>query len=88
MGILFTGLGGILYLAAFVCGIIVLVDAFKNEIWKGVVYFLCFPYALYYLFAEFEHDKKLLIILIMFLGGIGGYVLLAMGGVGSPPMLP
>ena len=50
MGTLLMLLGGILYLASFFCGIIVLIDAFKNEIWKGVVYLICGLYALYYLF--------------------------------------
>jgi hypothetical protein len=41
--------------AALVFAIIVLIDAFEDEIWKGFVGILCGLYLLYYAFVEFEH---------------------------------
>jgi benzodiazapine receptor len=64
-------LGGLFMLVGFICFIIVVIDAFKKEIWKGVLSLLCFIYTIYYGFTEFQHEKKMMI-----LGGmIGGYVL-------------
>ncbi len=73
------GLGGLLYIIAFVCWIIVLIDMFKNEVWKGIVGFLCGLYALYYCFTEFQNDKKVLIGLGMIIGWLGGAGLSFMG---------
>lgn len=83
MGMLFVLLGGILALAATVCSIIILIDAFQNAIWKGVVGLLCGLYLLYYAFAEFQHDKKWPIVLTAIFGGsIGGGLI----GAGSAMM--
>ena len=58
-----------------VCWLIILVDAFQNEIWKGVVGLLCSLYLLYYAIVEFDHANKWLIVL--------GYLIgFALGGVG------
>ena len=80
MSMLLMGLGGLAYIAGFVCTIIILIDAFKNEIWKGVVSILCGLYLLYYMFAEFESDNKVLIIIGALLGNIGGAVFMGMAG--------
>ncbi len=56
------GLGGL------VCSIIILIDAFQDELWKGFVCILCGLYWLYYALVEFEHEHKWLIIL----GSLGG----------------
>ncbi len=68
------------YLVSFVCGIIVLIEAFKDEIWKGIVSFLCGLYLLYYGLAEFDHEKKPLILLGWLGGGVIGALLVAMSG--------
>jgi hypothetical protein len=52
----------LLSIVSFVCGIIILIDAFKNEVWKGIVGLLCGLYLLYYAFAEYESEKKTLIV--------------------------
>lgn len=73
MGPALIGLGGLLSLAGLVAWIIVLVDAFKHEIWKGIVGLLCGFYLLYYAIAEFQHEKKWAIVLTGLLGGcVGG----------------
>lgn len=42
--------------------IIILIDMFQDEVWKGLVGLLCGFYLLYYAFFDFEHDNKWLII--------------------------
>ncbi len=66
-------------LAAFVCWIIILIDAFQNEIWKGIVFLLCGLYALYYSLAETDHENKWLIVLTSLLGGLVGWGLITAG---------
>lgn len=75
MGIMLELLGLVCDLAALVCFVIILVDAFKDEIWKGIVGFLCGLYLLYYAFAEYEADNKVLIIAIWLVGGAAGTAL-------------
>jgi len=54
---------GTLLLVHLVCFIIILIDAFKNNVWKGAGCLLCSLYALYYAFAEFEHERKWTVVL-------------------------
>lgn len=52
----------LLYLVGFVCGLIILIHAFKTSVGQGFLC-LCVPfYVLYYAFAKFQHEKKNLII--------------------------
>jgi hypothetical protein len=57
-----AGIGGL------VCWIIILIDAFQDAIWKGIVSLLCGLYLLYYAIFETEADNKWLIVV----GAIGG----------------
>ncbi len=57
------GLGGL------VCSIMILIEAFKDAVWKGFVCILCGLYFLYYAFVEFDHDKKWSIVAGSLLGG-------------------
>ena len=45
-------------IVGFGCGIIILIEAFKDEIWKGVLMLFCGLYGLYYALFEFEHEYK------------------------------
>jgi hypothetical protein len=65
------GLAILFGLASFVCSVIILIEAFKDEVWKGILYLLCGFYGLYYMFGEFQHEKKALIII----GSLGGGVI-------------
>jgi hypothetical protein len=47
---------------SLVCNIIILIDMFEDEIWKGLLGLLFWPYLVYYAFAEFDHEKKVLIV--------------------------
>jgi len=80
MTVLMLIIGLPLLLISAVCSIIVLIDAFQNEIWKGLLYMFCSIYALYYIFAEYESEKKGLILAGIFGGAILGYGLIAVGG--------
>lgn len=72
-------LGYAVMLIGLVCAIIILIDAFKSAVWKGIVGFLCGFYLLYYAFVEFKHEKKSLIIAGWLLPMILGYGLVFMG---------
>jgi len=60
-------------LAGMVCNIIVLVHAFKKSVGTGFLC-LCIPcYIIYYMFTEFEHENKNMIIAGALIGGgVGG----------------
>ena len=66
---LLTVLGSVIGLVSFVCWIVILVDAFKSAIWKGIVGLLCGLYLIYYGLFEFEHENKFWIVLGMIFGG-------------------
>ncbi|MHB0938413.1 MAG: hypothetical protein ACYC6A_18625 [Armatimonadota bacterium] len=74
-----VGFGALLVLAGIVAHIIILIDAFQNEIWKGVVGLFIGLYLLYYAFVEFEHDYKWLVIAAWFVAPIVGYLLIGSG---------
>lgn len=80
-----TLIGFVLTLGALICAVIVLFDAFRTEVWKGVAGLVCGIYLLYYGFVEFEHDYKGIIVGTLLVGGIMGRVLMAWG---SMPTLP
>jgi hypothetical protein len=47
---------------------VILIDAFQDALWKGLVCLLCGLYFLYYAIFEVEHENKLLLVLLS-LGG-------------------
>jgi hypothetical protein len=73
-------LGFVFSLAAGVCGLIIIVEAFQNEVWKGIVCFFCGLYLLYYAIVEYSSPNKGLILGIWLLGGIIGGVLINLSG--------
>lgn len=78
-------IGGLFVAAGFICWIIILIDAFNNELWKGLVaLFCCQLYALYYAFFEFEHERKWLIVLGWLCFEGFGAALMAAGGTKLP----
>jgi hypothetical protein len=68
---LFMILGVLAGLIGLGCYIVILIAAFRDELWKGLLSIFCGLYGLYYALAEFDHENKLLIIL----GAVGGNVL-------------
>lgn len=64
-----TALSLIIGIVALVCTIIVLVDAFKDSILKGLLCLICGLYYIYYALIEFKHDNKWPIVIFSLLGG-------------------
>jgi hypothetical protein len=63
---------GVLGLVSLVCGIIILIGAFKESLAQGLLSLLVPFYILYYAFARFQHPKKGLVV-----GGWLGAAILA-----------
>lgn len=76
MGMIFMALGGICYLLAFVCAIMVLIGAFKESVVQGILCLVCGLYALYFGIAKFQHEKKAMILGGWLGGGILGVILM------------
>jgi len=62
-------------IVSLVCLVIILINAFQDEVWKGLVGLLCMLYLVYFAIFEFDHEKKWLIVLGWILGA-------ALSGVG------
>ena len=63
-------LSAICGLAGLVCSILILIDAFGNDVTKGLLC-MCVPfYIFYFAFAEFENPHKPVILGIWFGGGV------------------
>lgn len=67
MGIFLGILGAVLGIAGLGCWVTILMDAFDDELWKGLLCLFVPIYVLYYAIVEFDADNKWLILL--------GYVL-------------
>ncbi len=80
MSILFLILAMVCILVAIVCFVIILIDAFKDELWKGIAGLLCGIYLMYYSLVEFEHEKKFLIVGGWFFGIMLGRGFLYLAG--------
>jgi len=76
MGVVLVIVGGLIALGGLGCTIVILIEAFNDETWKGLVSLLVPIYLLYYAFAEFDHDHKWPIVLgSLFGSGLGGWVM-------------
>ena len=53
-------IGYIFILGGAICSIIILIAAFQDELWKGVVGLLCGLYLLYFGIVEFQSPNKIL----------------------------
>jgi hypothetical protein len=80
MGYVLFGLGGLLSLGSFICWIIILIDAFKNDTMKAIGCLLCDIYAIYYSFTEFDHEKQMQIAVGHLAGWLVGGLLMGLGG--------
>ncbi|HIN53515.1 MAG TPA: hypothetical protein EYM79_04315 [Planctomycetes bacterium] len=45
-------------LVSFICDIIIVIEAFKDDAWKGLVCLFCGVYLLYYMLVELKHEKR------------------------------
>ncbi|HRF59872.1 MAG TPA: hypothetical protein PLH94_08170 [Fimbriimonadaceae bacterium] len=64
-----TLLAALVGIVSFVCWLVIVIDAFKDSILKGLLCLLCGLYYLWYAFFDFEHDNKWLIVLVSIFGG-------------------
>jgi uncharacterized membrane protein HdeD (DUF308 family) len=78
MNIIFSILGVLCILVGAICTVLVLVDAFKDKVWKGFLCILCGLYYLYYAFVDFDHDKKWTVVFGSLLGSGLGSLFLSM----------
>jgi hypothetical protein len=62
-------------LGSLVCAVIILIEAFRDEIWKGILALLCGLYLLWFAIFDFDHDHKWLIVGGYLLGGAGASLL-------------
>jgi hypothetical protein len=74
-------LGAMGAVISLVCLVIILIHAFQDEVWKGLVGLLCMLYLVYYAIMEFDHERKWLIVLGWILGA-------ALGGVSVGELNP
>lgn len=62
-------------LVSLVCSILILIHAFQQSVGKGFLC-LCVPcYIIYYMFSEFEHPQKGLIIAGFWVGALGSGII-------------
>lgn len=79
MGLVLSLIGLLCMLAGAVCGIIILIAAFQDEVLQGILC-LCVPvYILYYGIARYQSEKKGLILAIWLGGLIVGVILNSAG---------
>lgn len=80
MGYVLYGIGGLLSLGSFICWVIILIDAFRNDTMKAIWCLLCDLYLIYYSFTELDHEKQMQIAIGHLLGGLVGGALMAFAG--------
>jgi hypothetical protein len=68
---MFIALALLAVLVCVGCWIAILINAFEDEVWKGIVCFFFWPYTLYFALVEFDHESKWLIVA----GWLGGFIL-------------
>ena len=65
-------LGSIFILGGFLCFVVLWIEMFRDELWKGFVGILCFFYTIYYAIAESELDSRWILLGgVILLPGIG-----------------
>ena len=76
MATLLIILGAVCVLASLAATLWIIIEAFKTEVWKGVLCLLCGLYALYFALMELEHDYKWGLLAVSAGGGILGRFLI------------
>lgn len=69
MSIVFKILGIAFGLASLWAWVAIMMEAFEDEVWKGVLCLAVPIYCLYYGVAEFDHEKKWVVVLTYLLAG-------------------
>ena len=70
-------------IACFIAGLAstftIIMDAFENELYMGLLCLVFWPYMLWYTFAEFDHEKKWLMVGLSLFGYALGGLLCGIG---------
>jgi hypothetical protein len=82
MAVLFIILAIIASILSLVCTVIILIEAFQDELWKGLLSIFCGLYYFYYCLFDFERDDKWIFVLGSLGGGAVSAGLLRLAGVG------
>ncbi|MCH7945878.1 MAG: hypothetical protein IIC73_07705 [Armatimonadetes bacterium] len=53
-----TMLAFLIAIAAVGCTIVILIEMFSDEVWKGILGLVFGPYIAYYALFEFDHERK------------------------------
>jgi len=56
-------------LLSLICTVVILVDAFKASVLKGLLCILCGFYYIFYALLEFKHENKFWLVLGSLIGG-------------------
>jgi hypothetical protein len=80
MGLIFTLLAALIGIVSLVAHIWILIEAFKDELWKGFVGLLCGLYLIYYALVELDHEYKWQLVAAWLGGPLIAYVLVGMAG--------
>lgn len=59
----------VLALVSLICWTIIVIDAFHDELWKGLIGIICTLYLAYYAVMEFDHPYKWLVVIGWLLSG-------------------
>jgi hypothetical protein len=60
---LLFAISGVFDLIGFIAALFIIVDAFQDELWKGLLSICCCFYLMYYGLCEFDHPYKWPIVL-------------------------
>jgi hypothetical protein len=81
-------LGGLAAVVSLICWVLLLVGAFKSELWKGLLGLVCGLYLVYYTIAENQDKNKWVLLLGWIAASVVANVLFGMSGVGKPHGAP
>ena len=60
-------------IAGFICWVILLIEAFKDSVLKGIFGLICGFYLVYFGFVESKNEHKVIITIIMAVGCFGWF---------------
>jgi hypothetical protein len=58
------------YAIAFCAWLFIVIEAFRDEVWKGVACLFCGIYALYYAAREWDHPQQWLVLWTLVIAGV------------------
>jgi hypothetical protein len=74
-----VGVGIVFLVAGLACTFSIIADAFENELWMGLMCLVFWPYMLWYAVAEYDHEKKWVMVGLWLFGSSVGLALISCG---------